>query len=267
MGKFSGVLLALDLDGTHLNEEKYVCNKNAEAVEYFMSEGGYFTFATGRLLQSFKKIIPIVTFNTFLIFANGAQIYDFENDKLLLEHTLPINFGLTLKRILDKYDGTAAEIYRHLECDTINENEITQKHMENFGIDRTIRKSIRDIKLPWVKVLLTNSHECLKEIERKLESYDNINMAFSTPVFLEIFSKTAHKGLGVKTLARMLNVEDKHIYTAGDQENDLDLLNAASISFAPENAMESVLSTADIILPSNDNSMTAALIAHLDSIY
>ena len=45
------------------------------------------------------------------------------------------------------------------------------------------------------------------------------------------------------------------------------LLQAAKLSFAPENAVDAIKERADIILPDNDSDMMAALISHLDSIY
>lgn len=48
MGKFDGILLCTDLDDTLLTTDKRVSDENSKAIEYFKSEGGLFTFATGR---------------------------------------------------------------------------------------------------------------------------------------------------------------------------------------------------------------------------
>ena len=48
--KFKGILLCTDLDETLLTTgDKRLTDENRRAIEYFMSEGGYFTFATGRV--------------------------------------------------------------------------------------------------------------------------------------------------------------------------------------------------------------------------
>ena len=41
MGKFDGVLICTDLDGTLFREDKTVSRENLDAIEYFKSEGGY----------------------------------------------------------------------------------------------------------------------------------------------------------------------------------------------------------------------------------
>ena len=83
MGKFDGLLLCTDLDATLLNDDHKVSEENIRAIEYFKSEGGKFTFVTGRvptgarlMLEYVKPNVPVVTFN-------GAGVYDFEEDKLL----------------------------------------------------------------------------------------------------------------------------------------------------------------------------------------
>ena len=47
MKKFEGMLMCTDLDGTLFQTDKTVSEENKEAIEYFKSEGGYFTFITG----------------------------------------------------------------------------------------------------------------------------------------------------------------------------------------------------------------------------
>ena len=55
MGIFSGCLLACDIDGT-LVENGYINPKNVEKIEYFMSEGGIFSIATGRSVTAISVV-------------------------------------------------------------------------------------------------------------------------------------------------------------------------------------------------------------------
>ena len=49
MGKFDNILICTDLDGTLFRNDKSISQRNVDAIEYFKSEGGYFTFITGRM--------------------------------------------------------------------------------------------------------------------------------------------------------------------------------------------------------------------------
>ena len=63
MGRFDGVLFCTDLDGTVLTSEKTVSKENHDAIEYFKSEGGYFTFITGRMPCTSAKICEMLNPN------------------------------------------------------------------------------------------------------------------------------------------------------------------------------------------------------------
>ena len=47
MGKFDGILLCSDWDGT-LSDSGNIPKANIDAIRYFQREGGLFTFASGR---------------------------------------------------------------------------------------------------------------------------------------------------------------------------------------------------------------------------
>ena len=57
MGKFDGILLCTDLDDTLLTTDKRISDENKQAIEYFMSEGGLFTFATGRVVDGARLML------------------------------------------------------------------------------------------------------------------------------------------------------------------------------------------------------------------
>ena len=57
MGKFSGILLCTDLDGTLYRNDKTVSDENLDAIEYFKNKGGLFTFITGRVPKNLLKFV------------------------------------------------------------------------------------------------------------------------------------------------------------------------------------------------------------------
>jgi len=48
MGKFDGIIIVSDIDGTFLGRNGRLVPENLRAIEYFQKEGGSFTVATGR---------------------------------------------------------------------------------------------------------------------------------------------------------------------------------------------------------------------------
>ncbi|MBE6937196.1 MAG: Cof-type HAD-IIB family hydrolase [Ruminococcaceae bacterium] len=268
MNRFKNVLIVTDLDGTLLNSQKNIDVRTREAMDYFMAEGGSFTFATGRLVASFEGVRKKLKWNAPVVFANGSQIYDYSTEKLLWECDLPDSERAYLQTLLNENPGTCLEVYRHMHCSMVNLNDISRRHARGFGFGFEEKASLEEVEGNIAKVLFTNEHSVLEGIRDRIEAEKkNLNVRFSNDVFLEVFSADTDKGRGTLMLAELLGIDKKDIYTAGDQENDLDLLGAAEIAFAPENAVNSVKAAADIILPDNDSDTIAALIEHLCTRY
>ena len=268
MNRFKDVLIVTDLDGTLLNSTKNIGAETRNAIEYFISEGGNFTFATGRLVASFESLRNKLLWNAPVIFANGSQIYDYKTQELLFECNIPNSKRQYLQNVLSTFPGTCMEVYRHLHCDMLNVNDISIRHSKGFGFGYTEQNDIYSVDGDIAKVLFTNSNEILEKIRGKIEAeVPELKVRFSNDVFLEVFSAETDKGKGVLKLAEILGVDRKDIYTAGDQENDLDLLASAQTAFAPENAVDSVKISADVVLPDNDHNTIAALIAYISKLY
>lgn len=268
MGKFSDVLIATDLDGTMLDSNKRVGAKTLAALDRYIAQGGRLTVSTGRVYSSFGNMRKLVPFNMPVIFANGAQLYDYETDRtvwgcLVDETSLDMFSG-----VASRFPEIAIEIYRHKLCDVVNLNARSLEHMERFHIPYSVCSSPSEIPFPWLKALFVGEHEDLLQVAECVEAYKcDLKYRFSTPYFLEAFNKNTDKGIAVLKLAEMYRIDRKNIYTAGDQENDIDMLKVAAISFAPDNAVNAVKSQADVILPDNEHDTIAALIEHLEKIY
>ncbi|MBQ7040251.1 MAG: HAD-IIB family hydrolase, partial [Clostridia bacterium] len=95
MGKFSGVLIACDVDGT-LVEGGVLSDENAKAIRWFIKEGGLFTVATGRTPNHIKEhYMPSLSVNAPMICVNGTVIAD--EGEILWEQKMPKVHGKMIK--------------------------------------------------------------------------------------------------------------------------------------------------------------------------
>ena len=92
MGIFDGILLCSDVDGTLVYENE-VPKANAEAIEYFKSEGGLFTLSTGRQPAYFTENFGIEP-NTYVIAINGTVISDAYGKEIIYDQKLSLDFAL-----------------------------------------------------------------------------------------------------------------------------------------------------------------------------
>ena len=83
MGKFDGILLCTDLDGTLLSSKSVVSDGNIRAINYFKEQGGKFAFVTGRVPKGAGLMRKWVEPNAPIVVFNGAGVYDFDKKELL----------------------------------------------------------------------------------------------------------------------------------------------------------------------------------------
>ena len=76
---------------------------------------------------------------------------------------------------------------------------------------------------------------------------DRLTLLYSNPYYLEIFPSEAGKGSAVKRLAEYLNVPIENTFAAGDEQNDISMIEAAGCGIAMANATDLVKSKADVI--------------------
>ena len=114
--KFSDYILVTDLDDTLLTRDKRITEKDLEAINYFVSEGGSFTVATGRVYTSAKPYTSLLPINLPMVLYNGAVIYDETAGKTLWKELICKEAVGYMNILLDKFP--------HLGCEIVCENEI-----------------------------------------------------------------------------------------------------------------------------------------------
>ncbi len=268
MGKFDGVLLATDFDDTYFPESGVLPPANLEAVTYFKAQGGTFTIATGRAYTTFKPRLPLAPVNAPVILSNGAQLYDFETEQMLLERTIPTAIAADLEDLVKRVPEVGLEAYHGETAYIWNPNRWTWYHLEKAGIG-AIECPIAEMPQPWGKAILHQDHDSLLRaqadlLERHGETYEAI---FSNFHMLELTAKGATKGGMVLELARRLGIQREHIYCAGDNQNDIPMLAISNVPYAPANCADEVRAWGAHILRPCQEGAIAQLIEELDKKY
>ena len=268
MGKFDGVLLATDFDDTYFPESAALPPENLEAVEYFKAQGGTFTIATGRAHTTFAPKLPFAPVNAPVILSNGAQLFDFATDTMLLEYTVPTSIAGHLEDLARRIPEIGLEAYHGEDAYIWNPNRWTWYHLDKAGIGAT-ECPINQMPQPWGKAILHQEQNILLKaqadiLERHGDLYEAI---FSNFHMLELTAKGATKGGMVLELARRLGISQEHIYCAGDNQNDLPMLQVSKIGYAPANCAPALRDWGAHILPPCEEGAIAALIEDLDKRY
>ena len=280
MGKFDGVLLASDFDNTLIYTEAALRSgepvpdlspRNREALEYFMGEGGRFAVATGRALAAFRHYADKVPVNAPCVVCNGAAIYDFAKQEYLDYALLDETARRRGQEVLDRFPEVAVEAY-HIDnvIHGVHPNEITHQHEHITNVAVTEAPSLLDVPLPLGKLLFEAEHEVLQQVQQTLiqKGWDqDYELIFSNKTLLEMTAKGANKGGMVRRLAKLLNISMDHVYCAGDEANDISMLTAGAMGYAPANCIQAVRDCGATIVSNAWEDAMADMVEILDKRY
>ena len=269
-------LIAFDLDGTFLDDNKAIPPENLEALKYAAERGIHIVPATGRLFIGVPECIKELPFIRYYVIANGAQVYDAWEDKAIYRGEIPLDMALSLM----DYMETLPVIYDcyQYNCGWMSEHmfERIGEFVPNAAMQAAIKKQRRAI--PDLRALLIQRGESVqkqqmffKDMDEMLRQRDEIlprlfpELLPSTSVKtnIELNHKSAGKDKGLEALCLHLGFTLENAVAFGDGTNDTCMLKAAGLGVAMSNAEEEVKAAADMITLSNNEAGVAHAIRRL----
>lgn len=251
-------LVAIDMDGTLLREDKTVSEKTKDVIKKAKEKNVKVVLATGRPVDGVKRYLEELNLchdNEYVLTFNGAIIKEIGTDRVICRDTLRGN-DLEYLYEVSKKVGVNMHAFSNEGCITPKMNKYTELEGRINGIDvyEIDYSSIsRDEEI--IKIMMIDEPEILEDGIKKLpkEVYDKYTVVRSAPYFLEFLSKTCHKGAGVKALAKNLGIKREEIIAIGDAGNDIHMIEYAGLGVAMGNAFDEVKENADFITNSNED--------------
>ena len=260
-------LIAIDLDGTLLTDEKRISEANKIMLQKLMKIGYEIVIATGRRYSTAKKFVEVVDKNLVILANNGNVVRNIKDDKVILKRYLDVDDFHTLIK-----EGKKKELYPIIHSDYFDE-----------GYDILIELDANDKKY---SSYLTGSIDGYKRVEDfmkvedpraltvvylgdkdKLESFDleaktkypdkysshvmeNITIAGA---LLEVMHPLGSKWLSLEEYSKSKGISREEIIAIGDDNNDIEMIKKAGLGIAMKNASEGVKNVADIITEEDNN--------------
>lgn len=268
MKKFEGILICTDLDGTLLRNDKSISKENLDAIEYFKSEGGLFTFITGRMPYFVEKLYRTVKANAPIGCINGGGIYDYDNHQYLWARTLSadvIDLVEYADREIEELGIQVNAMERLYFC---RENSAMERFRGETGLPN-LTCHYREVDEPIGKIVFGDEDEDkLAQLAALLDKHpraDEFDFIRSDKMLYEILPKGINKGSVLPKLAELLGLDPARTIGVGDYNNDVALLSAAGLGVAVANAVPEVKAVADLVTVSNEEHAIAAIVSGLDS--
>ena len=248
-----------DLDGTLLNDKKEITPGTREVLCKITELGHYLVFISGRPMMSVieaRKELPVSDHNLFLIASNGGVIYDAEKNQILKENRLTYEQTDYLLNTCERlgvhshtYTDDAIVSKRQSEELTFYQKTI---HMPSIITDDIISKLD---KPPLKCIAISADKENLEKVKKELTPWakGQIQLMFSNDKLLEMIPITSGKGAALQWLSEYLGVAIENTLAAGDQDNDISMIEAAGVGVAMLNGALHVKEIAARITVTDNN--------------
>lgn len=257
-------LLAIDMDGTLLNDSKLIGEKSIAYIKKAVDKGIKFVIASGRVPAGLRYYKYIISRNQPLICCNGAIILD-HNKNIILER--PLNKDSILK-IVDVLREKKDTYYHFYDGDVLcsEQFELAAKRFYKFnrGLERKYRMGIRivvDTK-EYVQrsehdinkiVVMDKDTEYLKNLRKKIEAIGGIEVTSSNSGNFEINSKGVNKGEALIFLAKYYGIPIEKCIAVGNDENDISMIKNAGLGIAVSNASTRIKGISDYVTIQDNN--------------
>lgn len=267
MKKFQGMLICTDLDGTLLRNDKSISRENLDAIEYFKSEGGVFTFVTGRMPYYVTDMCQRVNPNGPFGCINGGGVYDHRKQAYLWTRELSkaaLELVEAAEKQLPEIGIQVCTLERTYFC---RENSAMERFRRLTGVPN-LTADYRAVKEPVGKIMFGDENgENIERLQKILTSHPmakDFGFIRSERTLFEILPKGISKGTVLEKMAQLLDIDMRKTVAVGDYNNDAAMLKAAGIGIAVANAVSEAKAAADRITVSNEEHAIARIIADLD---
>ncbi|MBM3236661.1 HAD family phosphatase [Candidatus Poribacteria bacterium] len=266
-------LIAIDIDGTLLSAHGTITERNYATLKKAMAQGIIVVLCTGRSYFMAQKVVGGFDFELPLVLHNGAQIVNSSDGQMIAHWTLPQNTacqGVMLMKqfalepiIYDFHKGKHILVYESI--DPTNEAYVRYMSTKESILHKT-NDLISYLDHNPTQLVAIHQESIIRNVMPILKNHIDANVFTSGRLFnleywfLEVLQFGASKATAVEHLAKLHNIDQKEIMAIGDNFNDLEMMEYASLSVAMENAPDEVKAIADFVTDSNNNDGVARAI-------
>ncbi|HFR3748964.1 TPA: Cof-type HAD-IIB family hydrolase [Streptococcus suis] len=261
-------LIALDMDGTLLNENKELMQPQIDAIHQAVEAGVTVVLCTGRPLVGVKPFVEQLGFDTeeeYIIVNNGCSTHSTKDWSLIDWEELSISDIDYLSTFIENDD---------VQISLFDEEDyfvLAEKANARVNLDAGLVGMIpQPIDLSEAKSGKHRFFEAMFVGEKEhIDAFENqhnpvLSQGYSTvrsqDYLLEILPNGASKATGLKKLADRLGILPEEIMAMGDANNDLEMIEFAGLGIAMGNANEQVKAIAQDIADTNENNGVAKAI-------
>jgi 5-amino-6-(5-phospho-D-ribitylamino)uracil phosphatase len=233
-------LIALDMDGTLLNEHHEVSDENIQAIKEVEKKGVHVVLSTGRSLKTARDYVISLQLSSYLVTVNGSEIWGPNGE--LVDRNL-----VSSEHIQWMYD-------------------LSRKHKAKFwaiSSEENWNNNMPEdiLSLEWLKFgFHIEEDEIRDKVLKELKDKGIFEISNSSLKNIEVNAFGINKARGLEKVCRLLGITMDNVMAVGDSLNDIAMITDAGLGVAMGNAQDAVKEASDDITGKNTESGVAQAI-------
>lgn len=246
-------LIATDIDGTILKLNFKFNQEVKDCISKLSADGVKVVLVTGRMYEATDYIAEELGLKTPVVCYQGGLVRAGEN--ILYEKNLNPTIAKEIIHWAKKND-VHLNLYMNDELYVEKEDETVRRYTGERATGFIV-KSFEELELERINKLLAIDFEDENKVtmwkDYLATKYPKLHIVKSTPHFCEVCHQEATKGHALNFLRDYYEIQTEEILAIGDQNNDIDLLNAGGIKVAMGNATDELKAVATYVTDTVNN--------------
>ncbi len=251
-------LIAIDLDGTLLTDDKTIDAKTRRFLRRLEQYGHIIVIATGRPYRAIMRYYNEIGLHGPIICYNGACITNPSDSHFDSRH-----FSFPREVVTDIYNFVGRKHIDNVMCETNKKIWLLKDDADLFGffwsddmeiIYGDLSETLSENPMTMIIKSIDRNDKTAQILKQAVARHENLRIRFwNRSNFSEIYYEHISKGHAMLDLAKLYGIPNERILAFGDAENDVEMLLMAGTSFAMHNGEDSIKHHADIITKYSNN--------------
>jgi HAD superfamily hydrolase (TIGR01484 family) len=234
-------LLALDMDGTLLNESQEVSEKNRKWIRAAQDAGIIVSLSTGRGYDSALPYAEDLGLNSPMVLVNGSEVWA-SPGTLQKRERMELDDIIQLRDIAIEHGSW---YWAYSTTGVYNRENWTESYREEHWLKFGFYEDKDDVR---------------NSIVSKLTPFSQLAITNSDPRNIEINPAGVSKLSGLLEVCSLLGIQMSQVVAMGDSMNDMAMIQGAGLGVAMGNAQDAVKEAADVTTGTNVENGVAQII-------
>ena len=245
-------LVASDLDGTLLTDDKRLPPDMFDIIEKLNKKDIRFVPASGRQVCSLERFfapyseeMPLIAENGGMVTYKGEEIYSSVMKPQFVREILEdvLSMGKYIVLLCGKYNSY-----------TDDEISAQKMHSSWFRYNVELVDDILNVKDDIIKISVVDDFNIMKRYYEKLapKYKDRFGITISGFNCMDFMNKGVSKGYALRLLKKRLGITTEETVSFGDNLNDVEMFEEAALSYAMEKSSNAVKSRARFVAGDNN---------------